>query len=70
MIIKLSSKTLSEKVRVFVSSEGELPDDLAEYEIKIPPEQFHNALANAKLVITEGTTVGSEAAMLELLLSL
>ena len=57
-------EALAEKVRVFISSEGELPENLIKYKMKIPPEQIHNTLANAKLVITEGTTVGSESASL------
>jgi len=55
---------LSKQVKVFISSEGELPDDLKQYQIKIPADKMHDALAFAQLFIGEGATMASECAML------
>ncbi len=57
-------KELSKYVKVFISSEGELPEDLKKYQIQIPPEKMHNALAFATLFVGEGATMASECAML------
>lgn len=57
-------KTLSRHLRVFISSETELPGELKNYQIKIPPEQMHNALAFAHLYIGESGTMASECACL------
>lgn len=56
--------TLSKHLRVFISSETELPDELKKYKINIPPEQMHNALAFAHLFIGESSTMASESAVL------
>ena len=56
--------TLSKHLRVFISSETELPDELKKYKINIPPEQMHNALAFAHLFIGESGTMASESAVL------
>lgn len=57
--------TLEQKYKVYISSEGRLFDDrLSKYLIKIPPEFMHDALYYADLVITEGGTMASEAAIL------
>jgi len=50
--------------KVFISSEGKLPEELKEYEINIPPEKLHDVLHFAKLYIGEGGTTASECAML------
>ncbi|MDI3479739.1 MAG: uncharacterized protein PWQ14_885 [Rikenellaceae bacterium] len=55
---------LSKYAKVFISSEGELPDDLKKYQIKIPPEKMHDALAFATLFVGEGATMASECACL------
>ena len=55
---------LSRHMKVFISSEGAIPDDLKSYLIKIPPEKMHDALAYACLYIGEGATMASECAML------
>lgn len=63
--IKLRAvKEFSDYARVFISSEGELPKDLKQYQIKIPPDKMHDALAFATLFIGEGATMASECAML------
>ncbi|MBN1337749.1 MAG: DUF354 domain-containing protein [Bacteroidales bacterium] len=57
-------KKLSSMVKVFVSSEGELTDELAPYRISIPPWRMHDALAFASLFVGEGATMASECAVL------
>ncbi len=55
---------LSKHIKVFISSEKELDPEFASYQIKIPPEKMHDALAFADLYIGEGATMASEAAVL------
>ena len=43
-------KEFSKYSRVFISSEAELPPELAKYEIKISPHKMHDALAFATLL--------------------
>lgn len=57
-------KELSKYANVFISSEGELPNDLKKYQLKIPPNKMHDALAFADLFIGEGATMASECACL------
>ena len=57
-------REFSKYARVFISSEKELPDDLAEYQLKLSPERIHHALAYAKLFFGESATMASESAML------
>ncbi len=55
---------LKRKYKVFISSEGELPDELKPYEIKISPEKIHHVLAEASLFVGESATMASESALL------
>jgi len=55
---------LSKYVKVFITSEKELPDDLKQFQIKIPPEKIHDALAYTELYIGEGATMASECVCL------
>ncbi len=57
-------KQLSRRLRVFISSEEELPNSLKEFLIKIPPEKMHDVLAFAHLFVGESATMASECAML------
>ena len=57
-------KELSKYAKVFISSEGELTDDLKLYQITIPTEKMHDVLSYATLYIGEGATMASECAML------
>jgi predicted glycosyltransferase len=57
-------KEFSKYARVFISSEKELPDELMEYQIKIPPEKMHDVLAEAVLLFGESSTMASECACL------
>jgi predicted glycosyltransferase len=55
---------LSKYVKVFITSEKELPDELKPYQIKILPERMHDALAFASLIYGESATMVSEGAVL------
>ncbi|NQU34679.1 MAG: DUF354 domain-containing protein [Bacteroidetes bacterium] len=57
-------KELSMHAKVFISSEGELPEDLQKYKIKIPPEKMHDALYYSTLYLGESGTMAVEAAIL------
>jgi predicted glycosyltransferase len=50
--------------RVFISAEGELPEELEALRLKIAPELIHQVMANASLVFSEGATMAAEAAVL------
>ncbi|MCJ8164126.1 DUF354 domain-containing protein [Pontibacter sp. E15-1] len=50
--------------RVFITSEGELPDDLEAYRIKIPFDMMHDAIYYSSLLFGESATMASEAAVL------
>jgi len=49
---------------VFISSEGELPEEFAAYQLKIPSEDLHDVLSFASLYVGEGATMAAEAALL------
>jgi predicted glycosyltransferase len=55
---------LSGKIRLFISSEKELPPSLERYRLVLPPYRIHDVLAFATLFIGEGATMASECAML------
>ena len=57
-------KELSKYAKVFISSEGELPEDLKKYQIKIPPERMHDALYYASMFLGESGTMMAESAIL------
>jgi len=57
-------ESISKKVKVFISSELELPSELNQYQINIPAEKMHDALYFSSLYIGEGGTMASESAML------
>jgi len=54
----------SKYAKVFISSEGELPNGLDEFKIKIPPEKMHDALYYASMLYGESATMASECAVL------
>jgi predicted glycosyltransferase len=54
----------SKFARVFISCESKLPGDLKPYQINIPPEKMHDALAYASLLYGESATMASECAVL------
>lgn len=55
---------LSKWGRVFISSEGLLPADLAPHAIRIPPEQIHDVLFFASMLIGDSQTMAVEASVL------
>ena len=55
---------LSKYAKVFITSEGSLPNDLEEYRLTFSPEKVHDALSSASLYIGEGATMASECAVL------
>lgn len=62
---KLVNFLISKNIKVFISSERrELPENLKQFAIKIPPECMHDALAFATIYVGEGATMASEAGVL------
>lgn len=61
--IRLVEK-LSQRMKVFITSEATLPPELEQYKIHLAPERLHDALYFADLVVSEGTTIASEAGVL------
>ena len=57
-------KRLSKHLRVFISSESELPADLEPYRIHIPIERMHDVQAAAALFVGESATMASESVCL------
>ena len=56
---------LTRRTRVFLVPEGgKLPIRWESHRLRIPPDYFHDALAYARLVVTEGASTASEAACL------
>jgi len=57
-------KYVAKKMKVFVSSEGEIPKEITHYKFSIPNSFMHNALYFARIYIGEGGTTASESAIL------
>ncbi len=57
-------KSLSKQCKVFISSEGKLPEELESYRLDIDPSSLHDILYYANLYIGEGSTTASESAVL------
>ncbi|HBG28861.1 MAG: hypothetical protein A2Y10_16860 [Planctomycetes bacterium GWF2_41_51] len=55
---------LSKYGRIIISSEGALPQSMAQYRNPVSPEKVHHLLAMALLYIGEGATMAAEAAVL------
>jgi len=55
---------ISKYAKVFISAEGELPDDLESFRIKVPFEMIHDVLYYSSLIFGESGTMTSEAAVL------
>lgn len=55
---------LAAQMRVFISSETELPADLEPYRIRIPIERMHDVQAAASLFVGESATMASESVVL------
>ena len=57
-------KRLERYGRVYVSAEGDVPEELRPRLLKTPYELIHHVLAFAQLVFSEGATMASEAVVL------
>lgn len=57
-------KELEKYGKVFISSEGELPEDLSKHQIRIPVDKMHDVLAFSAMYFGDGGTTASEAAVL------
>ncbi len=57
-------RELSKYTKVIISSESDLPADLAEYSYKIHPALMHDVLNAASLLVSESLTMAAEAAFL------
>lgn len=57
-------KSFSNHIRVFISSECQLPAELEEYKINIPIEMMHHAMYYAEIIYGESATMAAEAAIL------
>lgn len=57
-------KILEKKYHVFITSEDDIGPEFEKYQINIPPERMHDALAYSSLFIGESATMASESALL------
>ena len=55
---------LEKRCRVYLSSESELSPELEKYRLRTPYPLVHHVLAFARLVVSEGATMASEAVVL------
>lgn len=57
-------KAMGKYCKVFISSESQLPDELNELRLAIPPHKVHDVLGHAFMFITDGQTMSTEASVL------
>lgn len=57
-------RALAKHARPYITSEKRLPRDLEPYRLSIPVHEIHHVMAFAQLVVGEGATMISEAALL------
>ena len=57
-------KEISKYARPYISSEAQLPPELASYHLNVPPHLVHHIMAFACLYVGEGATMASESAIL------
>ena len=57
-------KELEKYGRIFISSESKLPDEFEKFRLPIRPEQIHDLLYYAKLLVCDSQTMATEAAIL------
>jgi hypothetical protein len=55
---------LKDEYQILISSEGEFPEEFAQYKINVAPTDIHHVLKNADLFIGEGATMAVESAFL------
>jgi len=61
---KLLISTLSKKIKIYISSEKNLPEEFRKFRVKVSPDKIHHVMAFATLFVGEGATMASECAML------
>ena len=49
---------------IHISAEGPLPSELEQHRLAAPPHRLHNILAHAEIVVGDGATTATEAAVL------
>lgn len=57
-------KELEKYMRVFISSEGSIPEEIKDRIINVPKERIHDVISYANLLIADAGTMVSEAAVL------
>ncbi|MBQ0159602.1 MAG: DUF354 domain-containing protein [Bacteroidales bacterium] len=57
-------KSVSKYMRVYISVEGPLPEELSEYRLPTPASVIHDVLSSADLYIGDSQTMAAEAALL------
>jgi predicted glycosyltransferase len=57
-------RILAEKMTVYITAEGELPEELAPFRLPVKPSRLHDAIAYAQIVAGDGATTATEAAVL------
>ena len=55
-------KEIAAHATPYITSEGDLPEELKQYQLRIPADKFHHVLAFASLCVAEGATVATESA--------
>ena len=55
---------LSRHLKVYISSEKPMPEDLQKYKLSIPKSKIHDVLAGAALYVGDSQTMATEAALL------
>lgn len=57
-------KAVSKNMQVYISAEGELPEELAKYKLPTPASLIHDVLSFADLYVGDSQTMAAEAALL------
>lgn len=57
-------RRLQARGRVFITHEGELPEDMVPLRYPLPPDRLHDVLAAADLLVCDSQTMAAEAAVL------
>lgn len=57
-------KSINRFMAVYISSERELPEELAHFRLNTPAAHIHNVLANADLYVGDSQTMATEASLL------
>lgn len=63
-ILEKIVRKIEKDYRIFISAEGDIPEEFRKYLIKIDPVDMHHVLYYASLCISEGATMASEAGAL------